>query len=223
MLQGGHRAAWSNCPVNQFSVMTATNGQTGVNIAYPFNQVKKPGAGIVFACKARHGLGKIHLLRIRPCAFLKRQGLGKGILDMSKPNRGRTGEAGFSLMEILVALVILALIVGVVGPRVIGYLSRAKSQTANVQIQGIKSALDLYLMDVGHYPTQEEGLKALVVEPQGNLGWAGPYLDSEEVPLDPWGNPYHYSTGGEISGFKIISLGRDNAPGGVGEDADVSS
>lgn len=156
-------------------------------------------------------------MSLKVCVF------GKGKLRMTESTQPRAGDEGFSLMEILVALVILALIVGVVGPRVIGYLSRAKSQTANVQIHGIKSALDLYLMDVGHYPSEEEGLKALVVEPQGALGWAGPYLDSEDVPLDPWGNAYHYTTGGETSGFKVLTLGRDNAPGGVGEDADVSS
>lgn len=132
-------------------------------------------------------------------------------------------EAGFSLMELLIALVILALIAGVVGPRVIGYLSRAKSQTASVQISNIKAALNMYLLDVGRYPAEQEGLKALIEPPAGVSGWAGPYLDDESVPLDPWGFPYAYSIEEGRRGFKVISLGRDNTPGGEGEDADISS
>jgi general secretion pathway protein G len=132
-------------------------------------------------------------------------------------------QAGFSLMELLIALVILAMIAGVVGPRVIGYLSRAKSQTASVQITNIKAALDMYLLDVGRYPSDEEGLKVLVEPAQGIAGWAGPYLDDEAVPLDPWGQPYAYKLGGEARGYQILTYGRDNAPGGSGEDADISS
>lgn len=135
-----------------------------------------------------------------------------------------TNQSGFSLMELLIALVILALIAGVVGPRVIGYLSRAKSQTASVQIANIKAALDMYLLDVGRYPTSEEGLKALVEPVPGVPGWAGPYLDEETVPVDPWGNPYTYTFGGTgTRGYTVLSYGRDNAPGGEGEDSDIGS
>ncbi len=134
----------------------------------------------------------------------------------------RTGrQAGFSLMELLIALVILALIMGVVGPRVVGYLSRAKSQTAETQVKMIQNALDLFLLDVGRYPTEEEGLEALM-EPSPNMsGWAGPYLDEEQVPADPWGRPYLYSASGEGLRVRVYSYGRDGAPSGSGEDADI--
>ncbi|MFN3312445.1 MAG: type II secretion system major pseudopilin GspG [Hyphomonas sp.] len=130
-------------------------------------------------------------------------------------------QRGFSLMELLVALVILALIMGVVGPRVIGYLSRAKSQTAETQVRLIQSALDLYLIDVGRYPTPEEGLQALVAAPANAPGWSGPYLDEEQVPADPWGRPYLYTSGSDGLRVRVYSLGRDGAEGGTGEDADI--
>ena len=140
-----------------------------------------------------------------------------------QPNaRIRRTQAGFSLMELLVALVILALVMGIVAPRVIGYLSRAKSQTAEAQVKNIQGALDLFLIDVGRYPTESEGLKALIEAPASGAGWAGPYLDdSEEVPLDPWGNPYLYTSTEDGLRVRVFSLGRDGADGGTGEDADI--
>ena len=135
--------------------------------------------------------------------------------------RSARGQAGFSLMELLVALVILALIMGVVAPRVIGYLSRAKSQTAGVQIENIEASLDMFLLDVGRYPTEEEGL-AVLIEPKSSVaGWAGPYLDEDDVPLDPWGQPYHYELVPGQMKARIYSYGLDNAEGGTGEDADI--
>jgi general secretion pathway protein G len=141
---------------------------------------------------------------------------------MQSNARIRRTQAGFSLMELLVALVILALVMGIVAPRVIGYLSRAKSQTAEAQVKNIQGALDLFLIDVGRYPTESEGLKALIEAPAGSTGWAGPYLDNDEVvPLDPWGNPYLYtSTEGGLR-VRVYSLGRDGVEGGTGEDADI--
>ncbi|MDP3457746.1 MAG: type II secretion system major pseudopilin GspG [Hyphomonas sp.] len=133
----------------------------------------------------------------------------------------RRAEAGFSLMELLVALVILALVMGIVAPRVIGYLSRAKSQTAEAQVKNIQGALDLFLIDVGRYPTENEGLKALIEAPAGAAGWAGPYLDEEVMPVDPWGKDYFYSSTDDGLRVRVYSLGRDGAEGGTGEDADV--
>lgn len=131
-------------------------------------------------------------------------------------------QAGFSLMELLVALVILALVMGIVAPRVIGYLSRAKSQTAEAQVKNIQGALDLFLIDVGRYPTENEGLQALIEAPAGSAGWAGPYLDDEEaVPLDPWGNAYLFSSTEDGLRVRVFSLGRDATEGGAGEDADI--
>ncbi|MFN4024864.1 MAG: type II secretion system major pseudopilin GspG [Hyphomonas sp.] len=134
--------------------------------------------------------------------------------------KGRV-QAGFSLMELLVALVILALVMGIVAPRVVGYLSRAKSQTAEAQVKIMQGALDLFLLDVGRYPTEEEGLKALMVAPPGASGWSGPYLDEETLPADPWGREYLYATGADGLRVRVYSLGRDGAGGGPGEVGDV--
>jgi general secretion pathway protein G len=140
---------------------------------------------------------------------------------MQQDARISRAQAGFSLMELLVALVILALVMGIVAPRVIGYLSRAKSQTAEAQVKNIQGALDLFLMDVGRYPTETEGLEALMEAPAGSAGWAGPYLDEEAVPTDPWGKPYLYASTEDGLRVRVYSLGRDGTEGGEGEDADV--
>lgn len=140
---------------------------------------------------------------------------------MKREAQMRRADAGFSLMELLVSLVILALVMGLVAPRVIGYLSRAKSQTAEVQIKYLKSALDQYLLDVGRYPAEGEGLQALMSQPPGAIGWAGPYLDEESVPADPWGRPYLYSSTEDGLRVRVYSFGRDGTEGGNGEDADV--
>ena len=130
-------------------------------------------------------------------------------------------QSGFSLLELLVALVILALIMGLVGPRMLGYLSRAKSQTASAQIDNLEGALDLYLLDVGRYPTEEEGLAALVESPGAIRTWNGPYLEADEVPRDPWGEPYRYAMSPEKKKPSVYTLGQDNTEGGEGENADL--
>ena len=135
--------------------------------------------------------------------------------------QSRPREAGFSLMELLVALVILALIVGLVAPQVLGYLGRAKSQTAEVQIDNLKASLSGYLLDMGRYPTTTEGLGSLVKAPPGAASWRGPYIDGEEVPLDPWSRPYRYELPANATRPRIFTLGADDAPGGEGEAADV--
>jgi general secretion pathway protein G len=140
---------------------------------------------------------------------------------MQRDKQIRRSQAGFSLMELLVALVILALVMGIVAPRVIGYLSRAKSQTADAQVKNIQGALDLFLIDVGRYPAESEGLAALIKAPAGAAGWAGPYLDEESVPVDPWGNAYFYTSTDDGLRVRVYSLGRDGTEGGTGEDADV--
>ena len=140
---------------------------------------------------------------------------------MFSPTGTKRNQAGFSLLELLIALVILALIMGLVGPRVLGYLSRAKSQTASAQIENLEGALDLFLLDVGRYPSQNEGLRALVAAPNQVRGWNGPYLDEDELPLDPWGNDYHYAFLAQSDKPRVYSLGRDNVEGGEGEDADL--
>ena len=135
----------------------------------------------------------------------------------------RVGRSGFTLIELLVVLLILGLLAGLVGPRVLKYLGGAKSDTAQLQIAEFGAGLDLFHLEVGRYPTTEEGLPALTVEPTGADNWNGPYLKKKTIPVDPWGNPYRYNSPGENGDYDLYSLGRDNADGGDGEDADVVS
>lgn len=140
---------------------------------------------------------------------------------MSIQNRKLQPRArGFTLIELLVVLAILAMLAGLVGPRVLGMLGGAKSKTAAVQIADIEKGLDLFKLDVGRYPTGEEGLAALAVKPGSADGWAGPYLKGG-IPSDPWNHPYKYSNPGPSGGIDIASFGADGAPGGEGENADI--
>ena len=131
--------------------------------------------------------------------------------------------AGFTLIELLVVLVILGLLAGLVGPQVMKYLSSASSDTARLQIENLSNALEGYRIEVGRYPTTEEGLEALVEAPPGATRWNGPYLKKSVIPQDPWGNEYNYRSPGEHGPFDIYSLGSDNAPGGEGESRDIVS
>jgi general secretion pathway protein G len=130
---------------------------------------------------------------------------------------------GFTLIELLVVLMILGLIAGVIGPRVVGYLGGAKSDTAKLQIEELGAALDLYKLEVGRYPSTEESLQALVQAPAGTTGWRGPYLKKKQVPKDPWGNPYRYAAPGQHGVYDIYSYGADNRQGGEDENKDVVS
>jgi general secretion pathway protein G len=132
----------------------------------------------------------------------------------------RKSSRGFTLIELLVVLAILTLLAGLVGPRVLNQLGGAKSKTAGVQIADLDKSLELFKLDVGRYPTTEEGLDALVTRPGSANGWTGPYLKGG-VPTDPWGKPYKYANPGPNGGIEILSLGADGAPGGEGENADV--
>ena len=133
---------------------------------------------------------------------------------------GRKNARGFTLIELLVVLAILTMLAGLVGPKVLGQLGGAKSKTAAVQIADLDKALELFKLDVGRYPTTEEGLQALVQRPGSVNGWTGPYLKGG-VPSHPWNNPYKYSNPGSGGGIEILSLGSDGAPGGEGEAADI--
>ena len=143
------------------------------------------------------------------------------IRDKGKGRR-LVGDEGFTLLELLVVLAILALLAGIATPRVIGYLSTAKSEAARLQIDSLGQALDLYRIDAGAYPTQAQGLEALVAKPAEARRWNGPYLTGGKAPADPWGRPYVYrapGTGGRE--YDLYSLGADGLDGGEGEDADV--
>lgn len=143
--------------------------------------------------------------------------------------RGRRGRSlrdtnsGFTLVELLVVLVILGLVMGLVGPRVLNYLTSSRTRAAALQVTSFKSSLDLFFLDVGRYPSKSEGLKALVDKPGSADGWNGPYLQQAAVPADPWGNPYQYAVPGAKGPYRILSLGADGVAGGSGNDADISS
>jgi|TARA_B110000263_G_scaffold242440_1_gene247913 general secretion pathway protein G len=130
-------------------------------------------------------------------------------------------HSGFSMIELMVVMVIMGLIAGLVGPRLFGRAEIAKVQTAETQIEMMKSAVNLFYLDVGRLPTTVEGLEALVREPSDVDFWRGPYLDNE-VPMDPWQNPYRYeSTRSGISDFSLYAYGADGAVGGEDLNADV--
>jgi general secretion pathway protein G len=135
----------------------------------------------------------------------------------------RRPEAGFTLIELLVVLVIIGLLSAFVAPQVIGYLSRAKTDAARAQIQNIASILDLYRLEVGSYPPEQEGLDALVEPPSDAARWNGPYVKRRDVLLDPWGQMYVYRFPGEHGDYDLYTLGADQALGGDGENQDITS
>lgn len=136
---------------------------------------------------------------------------------------GLRQSRGFSLIELMIVLVILGLIAGIVGPQAMKYLGKGKNQSAKVQIENISAALDMYRLEVGSYPTTSDGLKALVAAPSSAKGWNGPYLKKGEVPKDPWNNDYQYKRpGSNGQPYDLLSFGADGAPGGEGEDADIT-
>jgi general secretion pathway protein G len=147
------------------------------------------------------------------------------ILPQPRPGQGRrAGEAGFTLLEVLIVLVILGLIAAVVaGPQLFKYLGTAKAEAAKIQIERIGAGLDLFRLDVGRYPSQAEGLRALIALPAGAGGWNGPYLKRAEGIEDPWGRPFVYRYPGSHGEYDLYSLGADNAEGGDGENRDVTS
>ena len=138
-------------------------------------------------------------------------------------SRSAASEAGFTLVELLVVLVILVLLASIIGPKVIGYLGSSRSKTAKIQIDGLVTSLELFHIDTGRYPNTAEGLDALVKVAGKIQGWNGPYISKNSVPLDPWGNPYHYDQPGKHGPFDLFTLGRDGKEGGSDEDADISN
>lgn len=135
------------------------------------------------------------------------------------PRRDRQG--GFTLIELLVVLVILSLLMGLIGPRVLGYLSDSRVRTARLQIESFAAALDLFYLDIGRYPSAAEGINALIARPARLDGWNGPYLGQAALPLDPWGNSYEYHVPGENAAYEIVSFGADGRPGGAGDASEI--
>lgn len=140
-----------------------------------------------------------------------------------RANAGRRGEDGFTLLELLVVLGIIALLATIAAPQVLQYLGKARTETAKAQISAISTALELYALDNGGFPSQQAGLSALVSGPAGATNWKGPYLKRAEGLIDPWGRPYQYRMPGRNNQPEVFTLGRDNASGGTGEDQDVSN
>jgi general secretion pathway protein G len=132
------------------------------------------------------------------------------------------GQQGFTLVEMLVVITIIGLIMGLIGPRVLNYLSESKVKAAKIQLQSFGSALDLFYLDSGRFPSTAEGLAALVQRTPGIAAWNGPYLKGGAVPHDPWNNPYVYRSPGEHGPYDIVSYGSDGQEGGGGVAADLS-
>ena len=145
---------------------------------------------------------------------------GKHMQDCRRDKTSRRSMTGFTLVELLVVLAILGMLAALVGPQVLNQLGGAKSKSAAIQINDLEQALELYKLDVGKFPTSEQGLNALVRQPSGARGWNGPYLKKGELPDDPWGNPYEYQYSGGSP--NIVSYGADGRGGGSGEDADIT-
>jgi len=135
----------------------------------------------------------------------------------------RRPQAGFTLVELLVVLIILGLIAAFAVPRVLHYVGGAKTDSARIQIERLGTTLDLYRLQVGHYPNEEDGLRALVEPPADTENWGGPYLKKDSALIDPWGRPYVYRYPGEHGEYDLYSLGADNAEGGDGENQDLTN
>ena len=138
---------------------------------------------------------------------------------MQKHQRGMTG---FTLIELLIVMVIISLLAAFVAPRFFGQEKKAKQRGTKGQIALLESAVDTYRLDIGRYPSTEQGLEALREKPDGLDKWDGPYL-RKELPLDPWGNPYVYESPSEHGEYAIMSYGADGSPGGEGYDMDIVS
>lgn len=132
-------------------------------------------------------------------------------------------QRGMTLIEILVVLVLIGIVLGVVGGNFIGRGEKAKADAAKIEIGQIGQALDLYKLETGRYPSSSEGLQALVTAPSGATNWNGPYWKKAQIPKDPWGNEYRYSSPGAKGAYDIVSLGADGKEGGDGANKDITS
>lgn len=131
-------------------------------------------------------------------------------------------DRGFTLLELLVVMVIIGLLAGYVAPRYFSQVGKSEAKAAQAQVVALEKALDTYRLDIGRYPSSEQGLNALTARPQNEAKWRGPYLQ-KAVPLDPWGRPYQYKSPGEHGEFDLFSLGKDGQPGGSDENADITN
>jgi general secretion pathway protein G len=130
---------------------------------------------------------------------------------------------GFTLLELLVVILIIGLLTGIVAPRFLSQISKSEVTTARAQIDAFDKALQAYRIDTGRYPGTSDGLQALVTQPPNEPRWRGPYL-KDAIPLDPWGSPYQYAyPSNRGKDYDLVSYGHDRAPGGTGDDADITN
>jgi general secretion pathway protein G len=137
--------------------------------------------------------------------------------------RSSRRQRGMTLMEILVVLVLIGVVLGIVGSNFLGRGEKAKADAAKIEIGQIEQALELYKLELGRYPSGQEGLKALIEAPAGTSNWNGPYWKKAALPKDPWGNEYKYVAPGQQGPFDIVSLGADGREGGEGPNRDITN
>jgi general secretion pathway protein G len=157
--------------------------------------------------------------------FRKLRGGATGVspaMPPTSPKRVSRRSDGFTLLELLVVVAIIGLLAAYVGPKYFGQLGKSEQALARAQIESFHRALASYRLDIGQFPSTEEGLGALVTEPSVSTKWAGPYL-SKSLPSDPWGRPYVYRAPGTKGDYDLMSYGKDGQPGGSADAADVSS
>jgi general secretion pathway protein G len=156
--------------------------------------------------------------------MVKLNGPGRNSAVASSTRRGRAaGERGMTLIEILVVLTLIGVVLGIVGSNYLGKSEQAKAKAAKIEIEQISQALDLFKLELGRYPTTQEGLQALVAAPPGLANWAGPYWKKSTTPKDPWSHEYKYAAPGTHGAYDIISLGADGVEGGEGANKDVTN
>lgn len=139
-----------------------------------------------------------------------------------RPSIATIRQCGFTLLELLVVMVIIGLLAGYVGPKYFSQVGKSEIKAVRAQIDALEKALDQYRLDVGRYPTSEQGLAALNSRPSGESRWQGPYL-RKDVPSDPWGAAYQYKSPGEHGDFDLFSFGKDGRAGGEGDAADITN
>lgn len=143
---------------------------------------------------------------------------------MTRSVKGKwSGQKGYTLLEVLIVISILGLLAVLASVQLSGYFSRAKHDTAKLQIAELSTALELFELDIGRFPTDQEGLQALLKDPANTAGWRGPYLKKEAAIIDPWGRDFRYTTRKEPPGYALGSYGADGQPGGDGADADIGN